>query len=314
MNTAFFTQTAILSTVALMKGIILAGGSGTRLYPVTLPVCKQLLPIYDKPMIYYPLSVLMLAGIKEVLLISTPKDIGRFEEALGNGSTLGIRIEYATQEKPRGLAEALIIGEKFVGDGPVCLILGDNIFYGHGLPEILISARKSVEKHGGAHVFGYYVTDPERFGVVEFDKNKNVVSIEEKPENPKSSYAALGLYFYDQEAATVARTIEPSARGEVEITAVNQDYLKNKKLKVSLLGRGFAWFDAGTHDSLLETSEFVMTIEKRTGLKVGCIEEIAYNMGYINRKQLLKLAEPLKKSGYGDYLQRIASDKVLNDR
>ncbi len=293
-----------------MKGIILAGGSGTRLHPVTIPVCKQLLPIYDKPMIYYPLSVLMLAGIREIMIISTPKDISRFEEALGDGSSLGLKLVYAVQNKPRGLADALIISEEFVGGDDACMILGDNIFYGHGLPDILKCARENIEKNGGANVFGYYVNDPERFGVIEFDKKNNVVSIEEKPTEPKSNYAALGLYFYDKDAAKVAKRIKPSARGEIEITTVNQDYLKRKKLKVSLLGRGFAWFDAGTHDSLLETGNFVMTIEKRTGTKIGCIEEIAYNMGYITKKQLLEIAEPLKKSGYGNYLERVSKDTI----
>lgn len=294
-----------------MKGIILAGGSGTRLYPVTLPVCKQLLPIYDKPMVYYPLSVLMLSGIREVLIISTPKDISRFEEVFGSGHQLGMKISYATQDNPRGLADALIIGEEFLGGQSCAMILGDNIFYGHGLTEILNDARRSVEKNKGAMVFGYYVQDPERFGVIGFDKKGEVTSIIEKPESPKSNYAALGLYFYDADAPRVARAVKPSARGEIEITSVNQHYLRQKKLRASLLGRGFAWFDAGTHDSLLEASEFVSTMEKRTGLKIGCIEEIAHAKGFISDRQLTTLAEPLKKSGYGQYLLRILKEKPL---
>lgn len=294
-----------------MKGIILAGGSGTRLYPVTLPVCKQLLPVYDKPMVYYPLSVLMLSGIREVLIISTPKDISRFEEVFGDGKSLGMKIQYAVQESPRGLADALIIGEEFLDEQPCAMILGDNLFYGHGLTDILIKARHSVEKNGGAHLFGYYVPDPHRFGVVGFNKSGRVTSIEEKPEKPKSNYAALGLYFYDKNASKVARAVKPSDRGEIEITSVNKAYLKQKRLGVSLLGRGFAWFDAGTHDSLLEASEFVSTIEKRTGLKIGCVEEIAHAQEFIDDKQLIELAEPLKKSGYGQYLLRVLDDRVI---
>lgn len=293
-----------------MKGIILAGGSGTRLYPVTLPACKQLLPVYDKPMVYYPLSVLMLAGIKEVLIISTPKDIGRFEEVFGDGSQLGMRIEYAAQVSPRGLADALIIAEPFVSGDTCCLILGDNIFFGHGLTNLLKAAREEIEQNGGARVFGHYVSDPKQFGVIEYSKNGAVLSIEEKPQEPKSNYAALGIYFYDREASKIARSVTPSARGEIEITSVNQAYLTNKQLSVSLLGRGFAWFDAGTHDSLLEASEFVMTIEKRTGLKIGCIEEVAYRMGYIDAEQLNKLAEPLMKSGYGAYLHKVTVEEI----
>lgn len=293
-----------------MKGIILAGGSGTRLYPVTLPVCKQLLPVYDKPMVYYPLSVLMLAGIRELLIISTPKDTGRFEEVFGDGGQLGMKIKYAIQETPRGLADSLIIGEDFLGGEPCAMILGDNLFYGHGLTEILLEARQKVEKNGGAHLFGYYVPDPERFGIIGFNKEGRVTSIEEKPKKPKSNYAALGLYFYDKDAPRVARAIKPSDRGEIEITTVNNAYLNRKQLGVSLLGRGFAWFDAGTHDSLMEAGEFVSTIEKRTGLKIGCVEEIAHAQGFINDNQLVALAEPLKKSGYGQYLLKILEDRV----
>ncbi|MDO8650210.1 MAG: glucose-1-phosphate thymidylyltransferase RfbA [Candidatus Berkelbacteria bacterium] len=295
-----------------MKGIILAGGSGTRLYPVTLPVCKQLLPVYDKPMVYYPLSVLMLSGIREILIISTPQDIGRFEELFGDGRQLGLKIQYAVQEVPRGLAEALIIGEQFLDGDSCAMILGDNIFYGHGLTDILIKARQSVEKNGGAEIFGYYVPDPQRYGVVGFDASGKVTSIVEKPEKPASHYAALGLYFFDGDAAKVAREVKPSDRGEIEITAVNQHYLKEGKLRVNLLGRGFAWFDTGTHDSLLEAGDFVCTIEKRTGLKVGCIEEIAHSNKFINDDELIQLAEPLKKSGYGQYLMKLLEGGVAH--
>lgn len=292
-----------------MKGIILAGGSGTRLYPITLPTSKQLLPVYDKPMVYYPLSILMLTGIREILIISTPKDIGRFEEVFGDGSQLGLKIEYAIQEEPRGLADAFIVGEKFLDGQPVTMILGDNILYGHGLTKMLQSARKSIEESGGGHNFAYYVNNPERYGVVEFDKNGKVSSIEEKPSQPKSSFASLGLYMFDGEVSAVAKSVKPSARGELEIPSVMNDYLKRGQFGVTALGRGFAWFDTGTHDSLLEASEFVSTMEKRTGLKIGCIEEIAYAMGFIAASELEKLAEPLKKSGYGQYLIRVAKDK-----
>lgn len=294
-----------------MKGIILAGGSGTRLYPVTLPVCKQLLPVYDKPMVYYPLSVLMLSGIREILIISSPKEIGRFEEVFGDGSQLGLKIEYAVQEQPRGLADAFIVGEQFIDGDSVAMILGDNIFYGHGLSAMLREARQKVEKVGGGHIFGYYVPDPERFGVIELDKNGGVVHVEEKPAEPKSNYAAIGLYLFDKNVSEVAKNVTPSARGELEIPSVINAYGKEGHLGCSLLGRGFAWFDTGTHDSLLEASEFVSTIEKRTSLKVGCIEEIAHAMGFINDKQLIDLAEPLKKSGYGQYLLRIMKEKPI---
>jgi glucose-1-phosphate thymidylyltransferase len=289
-----------------MKGIILAGGSGTRLYPLTKGVSKQLLPIYDKPMIYYPLSVLMLAGIREVLIISTPEDLPNFEKLLGSGHDLGIKLIYKVQPSPDGLAQAFIIGEEFIGDDNVCLVLGDNIFYGHGLTEMLQSARKNVEEENKSTVFGYYVGDPERYGVAEFDNNGNVTSIEEKPENPKSSYAVVGLYFYTNEVVQIAKKIKPSHRGELEITTVNQVYLEKKNLKVQLMGRGFAWLDTGTHDSLMEAGQFIETIEKRQGLKVACLEEIAFYMKYINKTQLRKLAEPLKKNGYGQYLLKLA--------
>lgn len=284
-----------------MKGIILAGGAGTRLYPATKIICKQLLPIYDKPLIYYPLSTLMLAGIREILIISTPNDIPRFEELFGNGNELGLSISYAVQEKPRGLAEAFIVGRKFIGDSSVALALGDNIFYGHGFSEELISASK--EKNG-ATIFGYYVRDPERYGVVEFDKEMKPVSIEEKPRNPRSNYAVVGLYFYDNKVVDMAQSLKPSARGEIEITDINRIYLEHGKLHVKLLGRGFAWLDTGTHDSMAEATDFIKTIEDRQGLKIACIEEIAYKMGFINSEQLRKLATPLLKSGYGEYLLR----------
>ncbi|MBI5328020.1 MAG: glucose-1-phosphate thymidylyltransferase RfbA [Deltaproteobacteria bacterium] len=284
-----------------MKGIILAGGSGTRLYPVTKSVCKQLLPIYDKPMIYYPLSVLMFAGIRDILIISTPQDLPRFKEIFDNGSHLGLNFSYIEQANPNGIAEAFILGAKFIGKDNVCLILGDNIFYGHGLVELLKKAVQGVAA-GGATVFGSYVNDPERYGVVEFDKDDRAISIEEKPKSPKSNYAVTGLYFYDNDVIDIAGNLKPSNRGELEITDVNRTYLKKRKLRVELLGRGYAWLDTGTHESLLEAGEFIATIEKRQGLKIACIEEIAYSLGYITKEKLLKLAEQFKKNGYGQYL------------
>ncbi|MDA9311402.1 glucose-1-phosphate thymidylyltransferase RfbA [Polaribacter sp.] len=284
-----------------MKGIILAGGSGTRLYPITKGVSKQLLPVYDKPMIYYPLSVLMLAGIKEILIISTPEDLPNFEKLLGDGSEIGITLIYKEQPCPDGLAQAFIIGAEFIGIDDVCLVLGDNIFYGYGFSGILQNARNNVVE-GKSTVFGYYVNDPERYGVAEYDKKGNVTSIEEKPINPKSNFAVVGLYFYTNDVVEIAKKIKPSHRGELEITSVNQEYLKQQNLKVELLGRGFAWLDTGTHDSLLEAGQFIETIEKRQGLKVACLEEIAFRMKYIDKAQLKKLAEPLKKNGYGQYL------------
>ena len=288
-----------------MKGIILAGGSGTRLYPITKGVSKQLLPVYDKPMIYYPLSVLMLAGIQEILIISTPEDLPNFEKLLGSGKDIGLKLSYKEQPSPDGLAQAFIIGDEFIGADDVCLVLGDNIFYGHGLTEMLASARKNIEVEGKATVFGYYVNDPERYGVAEFDTNGNVTSIEEKPKIPKSNYAVVGLYFYTNDVVQIAKRIKPSHRGELEITSVNQEYLQQNRLKVELMGRGFAWLDTGTHDSLMEAGQFIETIEKRQGLKVACLEEIAYFMGYIDAKQILKLAGPLKKNGYGQYLLKL---------
>lgn len=285
-----------------MKGIILAGGSGTRLYPVTKAICKQLLPIYDKPMIYYPLSVLMLAGIRDILIISTPHDLPRFKEMFRDGSHLGIKISYKEQPFPNGLAEAFILGAGFIGDDNVCLILGDNIFYGHGFVDLLKKAVAEVTDSGKCAVFGYYVNDPERYGIVEFDKDGKVLSIEEKPKVPKSNYAVTGLYFYDNEVLEIAKGIKPSVRGELEITDVNKEYLKRGKMRVEILGRGYAWLDTGTHESLLEAGEFIATIEKRQGLKIACVEEIAYSLGYINKEQLLKLAEPLKGSEYGQYI------------
>ena len=284
-----------------MKGIILAGGSGTRLYPITKGVSKQLLPVYDKPMIYYPLSVLMLAGIQEVLIISTPEDLPNFEKLLGDGSEIGLHISYAVQPSPDGLAQAFIIGEEFIGTDDVCLVLGDNIFYGYGFSGILQNARNNVSE-GKSTVFGYYVNDPERYGVAEFDEQGNVTSIEEKPINPKSNFAVVGLYFYTNDVVQIAKNIVPSERGELEITSVNQEYLQQQNLKVELLGRGFAWLDTGTHDSLMEAGQFIETIEKRQGLKVACLEEIAYRMNYIDADQVKKLAKPLLKSAYGQYL------------
>ena len=289
-----------------MKGIILAGGSGTRLYPITKGVSKQLLPVYDKPMIYYPLSVLMLAGIQEILIISTPEDLPNFRKLLGDGSEIGLKLSYKEQPSPDGLAQAFIIGETFIGSDDVCLVLGDNIFYGYGFSETLQNAKKNVEE-GKSTVFGYYVNDPERYGVASFDNNGIVTSIEEKPQNPKSNYAVVGLYFFTNDVVQIAKTIKPSYRGELEITTVNQEYLKRNDLKVQLLGRGFAWLDTGTHDSLMEAGQFIETIEKRQGLKVACIEEIAYNMKYINKVQLNKLAEPLKKNSYGQYLLKLSN-------
>ena len=291
-----------------MKGIILAGGSGTRLYPITKGVSKQLTAVYDKPMIYYPLSVLMLAGIQDILVISTPQDLPNFKNLLGDGADIGINLSYAEQPSPDGLAQAFIIGEDFIGDDDVCLVLGDNIFYGHGLTDMLAQSIKNVTEDNNATVFGYYVTDPERYGVAEFDANGKVLSIEEKPTQPKSSYAVVGLYFYPNSVIEVAKKVKPSERGELEITTVNQAYLAQGNLKVELMGRGFAWLDTGTHESLLEASNFIQTIENRQGLKVACLEEIAFEMDYINKEQLLELAEPLKKNQYGQYLIRRANE------
>ena len=289
-----------------MKGIILAGGSGTRLYPITKVTSKQLLAIYDKPMIYYPLSVLMLAGIREVLIISTQTDIPRFEELLGDGSDLGMEFSYAVQSSPNGLAEAFIIGEEFIGDDSVCLVLGDNVFVGSGLTPRL---ERATQQEKGATVFGYQVKDPERFGVIEFNDDFKVLSIEEKPKHPKSNFAATGLYFYDNDVVEIAKTIQPSERGELEITSINQAYLKRGDLTVGVLGRGFAWLDTGTHESLAEASQYIQTIEKRQGYKVACIEEIAFYKGWITSEQLIKLAEPLKKTEYGQYMIEMAGSK-----
>ena len=284
-----------------MKGIILAGGSGTRLYPITKGVSKQLLPVYDKPMIYYPLSVLMLAGIQDILIISTPEDLPNFKKLLGDGSEIGLQLSYKIQPSPDGLAQAFVIGEEFIGNDDVCLVLGDNIFYGYGFTGILKNAIKNVI-NGKSTVFGYYVNDPERYGVADFDADGNVISIEEKPIDPKSNFAVVGLYFYTNDVVQIAKNIKPSHRGELEITSVNQEYLKHQNLKVELLGRGFAWLDTGTHDSLMEAGQFIETIEKRQGLKVACLEEIAYRMNYIDADQVKKLAKPLLKSAYGQYL------------
>ena len=293
-----------------MKGIILAGGNGTRLYPITKGVSKQLAPIYDKPMIYYPLSVLMLAGIREVLIISTPKDLPRFQDLLGNGSDLGMHFSYKVQPSPDGLAQAFILGEQFIGNDDVCLVLGDNIFYGHGLSNILYQSILNASDDK-ATVFGYYVKEPQAYGVVEFDIDGNVLGIEEKPEEPKSNYAVVGLYFYPNSVIDMAKTIKPSKRGELEITSINQEYLNKNALKVELMGRGYAWLDTGTHDNLLEAGNFIQTIESRQGLKIACIEEIAYERGYISREKLIELAIPLLKNQYGQYLMRKANEKVV---
>lgn len=290
-----------------MKGIILAGGSGTRLYPITRGVSKQLIPIYDKPMIYYPLSVLMLAGIKEVLLITTPEDQQSFKNLLGDGSEIGMRLEYVVQPSPDGLAQAFILGEEFLDGDDACLVLGDNIFYGHGLTNLLVKSIKNAKEKNKATVYGYYVNDPERYGVAEFDEEGNVVSIEEKPKEPKSNYAVVGLYFYPNDVVQKAKEVKPSERGELEITTLNQMYLDEGRLRVKTMGRGYAWLDTGTHESLLEASSFIQTIENRQSLKVACIEEIAYEMGYISKEQLLALAEPLKKNQYGQYLIKRAN-------
>ncbi len=292
-----------------MKGIILAGGSGTRLFPVTKAVVKQLLPIYDKPMVYYPLSVLMLAGIRDILIISTPQDTHKFQDLFGDGHELGLNIKYKIQPSPDGIAQAFILGEEFIGDDDVCLILGDNLFFGHGLSEILESSVQRVEEKEEAVVFGYYVNDPERYGVVAFDEQQKAISIEEKPDKPASNYAVVGLYFYPNSVVNVAKSIKPSARGELEITTVNQDYLEKGRLSVELMGRGYAWLDTGTHESLMEASSFIETIEKRQGLKIGCIEEIAHQKGWIDHDQLRSLAEGYGKSDYRKYLLGLVEDR-----
>lgn len=292
-----------------MKGIVLAGGSGTRLYPITKGVSKQLIPIYDKPMVYYPISVLMLAGIREILIISTPQDLPGFRRLLGDGSDYGVRFEFAEQPSPDGLAQAFIIGEKFIGDDSACLVLGDNIFYGNGFTRMLNQAVADAEKNAKATVFGYWVSDPERYGVAEFDAQGNCLSIEEKPAKPKSNYAVVGLYFYPNKVVQVAKNIKPSARGELEITTVNQEFLKDKELKIQTLGRGFAWLDTGTHDSLSEASTFIEVIEKRTGLKVGCLEGIAYSKGWIDDEKLRQIAQPMLKNEYGQYLIKMMDKK-----
>ena len=294
-----------------MKGIILAGGSGTRLYPITKGVSKQLIPVYDKPMVYYPLSVLMLAGITEVLIISTPEDLSGFQRLLGRGSELGMSFEYCAQPSPDGLAQAFILGNSFIGSDDVCLVLGDNIYYGHDLPKMLLNSVRSAKEESKATVFGYHVSDPERYGVAEFDQDGRVISLEEKPELPKSNYAVTGLYFYPNDVITKARKVKPSHRGELEITTVNQMYLAEGRLKLETMGRGYAWLDTGTHESLLEASAFIETIEKRQGLKVACLEEIAFEKGYITKKQLIELAQPLKKNQYGQYLLKRAEQGVL---
>ena len=292
-----------------MKGIVLAGGSGTRLYPITKGISKQLIPIFDKPMIYYPISVLMLAGVREILIISTPYDLPGFKRLLGNGSQFGVKFEYAEQPSPDGLAQAFIIGEEFIGDDCACLVLGDNIFYGAGLNSMLKQAVKDAEENGKATVFGYWVSDPERYGVAEFDKDGNCLSIEEKPEHPKSNYAVVGLYFYPNKVVEVAKHIKPSARGELEITTVNQEFLRDNELKVQTMGRGFAWLDTGTHDSLSEASTFIEVLEKRQGLKVACLEGIAYRKGWITADKLKEVAQPMLKNDYGKYLMSILEEK-----
>ncbi len=290
-----------------MKGIILAGGSGTRLHPITSAISKQMLPVYDKPMIYYPLSVLMLAGIREILIISTPRDLPGFRNLLGDGKSIGLNFSYIEQPSPDGLAQAFILGEEFIGNEPVCMILGDNIFYGHGFGEALL---KTAELQKGAYIFGYYVTDPERYGVVEFDKERKVISIEEKPLKPKSNYAVTGLYFYDNSVVEKAKSLRPSPRGELEITDLNRVYLEEGTLEIKLMGRGMAWLDTGTYESLLQAANFIATLEQRQGLKASCIEEIAYKRGFINKGQLIELAQPMKNSQYGKYLIRIATEEI----
>jgi glucose-1-phosphate thymidylyltransferase len=294
-----------------MKGIVLAGGSGTRLFPITKSISKQIIPVYDKPMIYYPLSVLMLSGIREILIISTPKDIHLYEDLLGDGSQLGLKLEYAIQPSPDGLAQAFVIGEKFIGKDNVCMVLGDNIFYGHSFGQLALDAAKLTD---GAIVFGYYVRDPERYGVAEFDADGKVLSLEEKPKQPKSNYAVTGLYYYSNDVIQKAKTLKPSPRGEFEITDLNKLYLEENRLSVKLLGRGFAWLDTGTHESLLDASNYVATVERRQGLKVSCIEEIAYRRGFIDNAQLRKLAEPMMKNQYGEYLMAIADEKIKEIR